>query len=222
MDDENQSDYVLTMKDRIYVSFPNIGYIPYLDRWGPRKKVLVDVPDLLQIMEEGIYVEIPDKWLSKLRDLVIRYNEFVSKPEYAGQMKKSVRALDTLEKKVHGKVFDPNKPRYDQKLKLNKTSNTSFNIIRRSDKIKSVPRSIVNAMNESIKKHNGTLAEEMRMRRLRKMGIQEIEIDTMKTQEDFRDKPIYEIFDEVTRKNKPIGDNDESDSEKYADEDFYI
>lgn len=94
---------MLTLNDNLIVDIPDYEYIHDLKKWGPLTGQLVKVSILINILNKGIDVRIPDQYINEVYALVVQYNELAK--ESRGEYPTADNAQAELESILNMKVW---------------------------------------------------------------------------------------------------------------------
>lgn len=109
--------FKLKMSDRIYVDIKTRDWVQEFRRYGPFINTLLDVETIIELLNQGIDVVIPEKWKLEVFALVSAYNDLAAreKKKTADLAESTLRKqLDKEIKKVNAETDNPYKD--DQKV----------------------------------------------------------------------------------------------------------
>jgi len=97
----------LTLNDSIKIDIKTYEWIPELKRYGPILNTLLPVTTIIELLNAGYDVNIPDKWIDGIYFLVKEYNKLCESKEIKKEIaiKPADIAQIKLEKKISNKIM---------------------------------------------------------------------------------------------------------------------
>jgi len=93
---------MLALSDKIQVNIRDYTYITELKKYGPLNNQLVQISTLINLLNKGIFIEIPEQFINDIYALVKQYNTVAEQSK--GQYKVATTAEVELATIITGKI----------------------------------------------------------------------------------------------------------------------